>query len=116
MAQATLRNRIKRIQTHLGVPADGLIGPTTLTAIEDVLFEDFQEEIAVENFSLTVSRKGLKPLVEQQDYTGISLQIKAMKRLWEDKGLDGLLKRRDDEAKLISQSNRAYEASEIVRI
>jgi GH24 family phage-related lysozyme (muramidase) len=262
MTQATLRNRIQRIQTHLGVPADGLVGPTTLTALENALFEDSQREAAVENFSLAVSRKGLKqlvkheissaayykkflshpiwpggnsgvtigigydlgqnsekqirkdwtgklseidleklivvsglkgdtakhalngvrsitvplekaqevfygstltryaastlktypgveklfpdaqagllsliynrgtsfkgpnrkemaeikPLVEQQDYAGISLQIKTMKRLWEDKGLDGLLKRRDDEAKLISQSGRAYEASEIVRI
>ncbi|MFC1813415.1 hypothetical protein ACFL03_12080 [Thermodesulfobacteriota bacterium] len=58
----------------------------------------------------------IKPLVEQQDYAGISLQIKAMKRLWEDKGLDGLLKRRDDEAKLISQSDRSCEETEIVRI
>ena len=58
----------------------------------------------------------IKPLVEQQNYAGISQQIKSMKRLWEDKGLDGLLKRRDDEAKLIRQSDRTYEESEIVRI
>ena len=262
MPQASIRNRTKRIQAHLGVSADGLIGPATLTAIENVLFADSEGESAAEGFSLTVSRKGLKqlvrheissaayyrkflshpiwpggnsgvtigigydlgqnsktqvrkdwigklseidleklivvcglkgdiakhalngvrsitvplekaqevfyestliryaastlrtypgvehlfpdaqsgllsliynrgtsfkgagrkemaeikPLVEQQDYAGISLQIKAMKRLWKDKGLDGLLKRRDDEAKLIRLSSRSYEAFEIVRI
>jgi hypothetical protein len=262
MAQGTIKNRIKRIQAHLGVRADGLIGPSTLTALENALFEEPQREAAAENYSLTVSRKGLKqlvkheisseayyrrflshpvwpggrsgitigigydlgynneqqfrkdwagklseldlekltvicglredaarqalngvksatvpleaarsvfyestlvryadstlktypgveelfpdaqagllsliynrgtslkgprrkemaqikPLVKQQDYTNISVQIKAMKRLWEDKGLDGLLKRRDDEARLLSQSNREYEESELVRI
>jgi len=262
MAQGTIKNRIKRIQSHLGVPADGLIGPTTLTALENVLFDDQQKEAAREYHSLTVSKKGLnqlvkheissvayyrkflshpvwpggrsgitigigydlgynkeqqirkdwssklseidleklivvsglkedaakqalagvksvtiplesaqsvfyestlsryaastlrtypgveklhldaqagllsliynrgtsfkgtrrtemaaiKSLVEQQDYKGISQQIRAMKRLWEGKRLDGLLKRRNDEARLVGQSDRTYEESEIVRI
>lgn len=34
-------------------------------------------------------------------YTYIASQIRAMKRLWVGKGLDGLLKRRDEEAKLV---------------
>ena len=37
---------LNRIQTHLGVPADGVIGPTTLTALENVLFEEQQQEAA----------------------------------------------------------------------
>ncbi|MFC1813414.1 hypothetical protein ACFL03_12075 [Thermodesulfobacteriota bacterium] len=43
-----------------------MIGPTTLTALENVLFEDSQGEAAVENYSLTVSRKGLKQLVRHE--------------------------------------------------
>jgi hypothetical protein len=66
MAQTTIKNRIKRMQNHLGVPPDGLIGPTTLTALENALFEDSQIEAAVENYSLTVSRKGLKQLVKHE--------------------------------------------------
>ena len=262
MPQGNIRNRIKRIQNHLGVPADGLIGPTTLTALENTLFVDPKKATAIEDHSLSVSRKGLKQLVKheissetyyrkflshpvwpggssgitigigydlgyaseqqirkdwgdklmeidlekliviaglkqevakqalhgvksipvplesaqrvfyestliryaastlktypgveklfpdaqagllsliynrgtslkgsrrkemfeikalivQEDYAGIAQQIRAMKRLWKDKGLDGLLKRRDDEARLVSQSDRTYEASEIVRL
>ena len=262
MPQGTIQKRIKRIQGHLGVPADGLIGPTTLTAIEDVLFKDPQAEEGAAHYALTVSRKGLKmivkheisspayyrkflsqpiwpggssgvtigigydlgynnerqirkdwagqlndtdleklvvvaglkgqsaqqalkgvrsvsvpfenardvfyestlgryaastaktypgiealfpdaqagllsliynrgasragarrkemaaikPLVAQQDYEAIARQIRAMKRLWEGKGLPGLLKRRDDEARLVRQSDRDYDAEDIVRV
>jgi hypothetical protein len=261
MVQKPIVDRIKRIQTHLDVPADGLVGPTTLTALEDTLFKE-TKDVTADTYVLTVSGKGLKllvkheissvayyrkflshpvwpggssgvtigigydlghnsasrmrkdwagklgeiyleklsvvcglkkdaarqvlngvksirvpiesarcvfyestliryaaatgkawpgvealfpdaqaallslvynrgtsfkgdsrkemaaisPLVKEQDYPGISLQIKAMKRRWEGKGLDGLLKRRDDEARLVSQSDRVYDDSEIVRI
>jgi len=262
MAKGDTKNRIKRIQTHLGVSADGVIGPTTLTALENVLFDEQQREAASAHFSLTASKKGLKQMIKheissaayykkflshpvwpggrsgitigigydlgynneqqirkdwsgklpeidleklvvvsglkndaarqalknvksvlisqetaqsvfyestlsryaaatartypgveklhpnaqagllsliynrgtslkgarrkemaaikdlvmQQDYTGISQQIRAMKRLWENKGLDGLLKRRDDEARLVSQTDNTFEESEVVRI
>ena len=262
MAKSDIKNRIKRIQSHLGVPADGIIGPTTLTALENVLFSEHQRESAGEHFFLTASRKGLKQLVKheissaayykqflshpvwpggrsgitvgigydlgynneqqirkdwlgklpeidleklvvvsglkndaagqalknvksifipletaqtvfyestlsryaaatartypgieklhpnaqagllsliynrgtslkgdrrkemaaiknlimQKDYKGISQQIRAMKRLWENKGPGGLLKRRDDEARLVTQTELKLEASEIVRI
>ena len=261
-SEDALEQRIKRIQSHLGVPDDGIIGPTTLTALENALFSDQQKEALAGHYSLAVSRNGLdllvkheissahyyrkflshptwpgggsgitigigydlgynskrqirkdwgdflsdmdlerliaasglkgdvarealngvksvtvplecaqrvfyestlsryaastrktypgverlfpdaqagllslvynrgtslkgprrkemaaiKPLVAQQDYEGISQQIRAMKRLWENKGLDGLLKRREDEARLVSLSERIYEDSEIVRI
>ncbi len=60
--------------------------------------------------------KALQPLVAAQDYSGMAQQIKAMKRLWEGKNLDGLLKRRDEEAKMIAEAERAYRAEELVRI
>ncbi len=58
----------------------------------------------------------IKPLVLQQDYAGIAQQIQSMKRLWQGKGLAGLLKRRDDEADLILSSNRGYAQSELIRV
>ncbi len=58
----------------------------------------------------------IKSLVPDMDYQGIAAQIKAMKRLWEGTGLDGLLKRRDSEADLVLFADRDYEDMEIVRI
>lgn len=261
MAKAT-KERIKRIQSYLGVPADGIIGPTTLTALENRLFDEREQEAAVEGVSLTVSRKGLqqlvrheissaayyrrllshptwpgggsgitigigydlgyntgaqmrkdwsgklpeidlerlasvcglrgdgarqvlrnvesvfipleaarrvfyestlpryaadtarvypgvqdlhphaqaallslaynrgtslrgsrrremaaiKELVVQRDYAGIAEQIRSMKRLWEGRGLDGLLKRRDDEARLVRQADGLLDETETVRV
>lgn len=43
----------------------------------------------------------IKALVIKKDYKGIAKEIRAMKRLWVGKGLDGLLVRREDEAKLV---------------
>lgn len=43
----------------------------------------------------------IRILVPQKDYQGIANQIRLMKRLWEKKGLSGLLKRRDAEAALV---------------
>jgi len=58
----------------------------------------------------------IKPLVMQQDYAAIAEQIQNMKRLWQGKGLAGLLKRRDDEAELVLKSNRNYALSELIRV
>ncbi len=56
----------------------------------------------------------LKALVQNQDYEGIAEEILRMKRLWENKGLDGLLRRRDDEAELVRNARRDYSQSELV--
>lgn len=45
--------------------------------------------------------RAIASLTEKKDYAGIAKQIRLMKRLWEGKGLDGLLTRRDAEAKLV---------------
>ena len=53
------------------------------------------------------SRKEMKAIVDlvaKKDYEGIADQIEQSKRLWENKGLDGLVKRREEEADLILQS------------
>lgn len=43
----------------------------------------------------------IKNLVPQKNYKAISDQILKMKRLWVGKNMDGLLKRRDEESKLV---------------
>ncbi len=58
----------------------------------------------------------IRPLVLQRDYAGIAHEIKNMKRLWIGKNLAGLLKRRDDEADLVSNANRDYAESNLIRV
>jgi GH24 family phage-related lysozyme (muramidase) len=43
----------------------------------------------------------IKPLVLKKDYKGIAKEIRSMKRLWEGKNMDGLIKRREEEAKMV---------------
>jgi hypothetical protein len=51
-----------------------------------------------------VEMKAIVDLVAKQDYEGIAEEIEKSKRLWESKGLDGLVKRREAEADLIRDS------------
>jgi len=60
--------------------------------------------------------KAITQLIENKDLDGISDQVLSMKRLWEGKGLDGLLSRRDREASLIRKSKRDYEPEELMEI
>ena len=48
--------------------------------------------------------KAIVDLIAKQDYEGIAEQIEKSKRLWEGKGLDGLVKRRESEADLVRDS------------
>jgi GH24 family phage-related lysozyme (muramidase) len=48
-----------------------------------------------------VEMVNIKDLVVNKDYKGIAKEIRSMKRLWEGKGLDGLLKRREKEANMV---------------
>jgi GH24 family phage-related lysozyme (muramidase) len=43
----------------------------------------------------------IRELVPKKDYKGIAKELRSMKRIWEGKGLDGLLARRDAEAALV---------------
>jgi GH24 family phage-related lysozyme (muramidase) len=52
--------------------------------------------------------------VARGDLEAIAKELEAMKRLWVGKGLDGLLTRRDREARLVRGSNRAYEPAELI--
>jgi hypothetical protein len=43
----------------------------------------------------------IRNLIGSKNYKAIASEIRSMKRLWVGKGLDGLLRRRDEEAKLV---------------
>ena len=45
--------------------------------------------------------RNIRDAVARGDLQEIANQLRAMKRLWEGKGMDGLLKRRDAEAALV---------------
>jgi len=60
--------------------------------------------------------KAIKALVSNKDLQGIANQIRAMKRLWDADKLAGLLKRRDNEAKLVENSRRNYTAEELLKV
>jgi len=48
--------------------------------------------------------RAIRDAVAVDDLQDIANQLRSMKRLWEGKGLDGLIKRREDEAELVESS------------
>jgi len=45
--------------------------------------------------------RNIRDLIPKKDYRGIAKELRKMKRIWEGKGLEGLLERREAEAKLV---------------
>jgi len=45
--------------------------------------------------------RNIKDLIPKKNYKGIAIELRKMKRVWQGKGLDGLLERREAEAKLV---------------
>lgn len=60
--------------------------------------------------------KAIRSLISKQQYQEIADEILSMKRLWEGKGLNGLIKRREDEAKLILNASANYEWDSLIRV
>lgn len=58
--------------------------------------------------------KNIIALVDAQNLTGIAKQIRNMKRLWEGKGLPGLIARREKEAQLVEQASFNILSEDIV--
>ena len=56
--------------------------------------------------------RAVKDAVAEGDLHEIANQIRAMKRLWVGKGLDGLLRRRDAEADLVESATAATDLSQ----
>lgn len=45
--------------------------------------------------------RNIRDLVPKKNYKGIAKELRKMKRIWQGKGLDGLIERREAEAKLV---------------
>ncbi len=58
--------------------------------------------------------KAIEALVIKKSLDEIAGQIRSMKRIWIDRGLEGLLKRRDKEAAMVEASMRNYNPDELV--
>lgn len=65
----------------------------------------------------TDSRREMRELrdhVRSRDYAAMERAFRSMKRLWAGRNLDGLLKRRDDEAEMIARAARSYDDGDVV--
>lgn len=60
--------------------------------------------------------QAIHELVPGRDYAAIASELKKMKRLWEGKGLDGLLKRRDEEAAMVLAVDSVHEPEDLVQV
>lgn len=60
--------------------------------------------------------KAIKSLVLKADYIQIANELRQMKRLWNPATAGGLIKRREDEAKMMENADREYADEELVRI
>lgn len=58
----------------------------------------------------------IRPRVLAVDLPGIAAQIRAMKRLWENTPLSGLIVRREEEALLLEQAEHPYDQAELIYI
>ena len=76
MSSSTLKTRIKKIQRHLGITADGVIGPVTLTKIEEAI------GLKQDSYNLRVSRKGLTAIVKFEVSSKAYYVAKLTKAVW----------------------------------
>ena len=84
-------------QTNRVFPGADRLHPDAYGALVSLVFNRGSD--------LTGSRRiemaRIRTLVPKKDYKAIASEIRKMKRLWVNAGVDGLLKRREDEAKLV---------------
>jgi len=84
-------------QTNRAFPGADRLHPDAYGALVSLVFNRGSD--------LTGSRRiemaRIRTLVPKKDYKAIASEIRKMKRLWVNAGVDGLLKRREDEAKLV---------------
>lgn len=67
----------------------------------------------------TESRREMRamvPHIAAQNYESIASLIEASKRLWENKGLDGLIARREMEAALVRKAMHQYSEDDIIEV
>lgn len=113
----------KQVFTHVSLPAYARKTQKAYPGVEN-LKADAQAALVSLVYNRGASFNGdsrremaaIRPLVQRKAYAEIAEQIISMKRLWEDRGLDGLLRRREDEAHLIRHAQRDYLPEELVRV
>lgn len=113
----------KYVFVHSSLPEYARKTKATFPGVENLL-ADAQSALVSLVYNRGGSTRGdsrremaaIQPLVLRQAYDEIAQEIIKMKRLWEGRGLDGLLRRRDEEAELVAQSARIYQPGELVRL
>ena len=85
-----------KMTSDLWVGLDKLKEPAQIALVSIV----FNRGSAIKGPS-RVEMVNIKPYVMCQNYNAIAKEIRSMKRLWQGKGLDGLIKRREAEAKMV---------------
>jgi hypothetical protein len=84
-------------QTNKAFPGADRLHPDAYGALVSLVFNRGSDLTG----SRRVEMKNIRSLVPSKNYKAIANEIRKMKRLWINAGADGLLKRREDEAKLV---------------
>lgn len=113
----------KHVFVNSSLPAYARKTKSTFPGVED-LYADAQTALVSLVYNRGGSTEGdsrremaaIQPLVLRKAYNEIAQEIIKMKRLWIGRDLDGLLRRRDEEAQLVMQSARPYQPDELLRL
>lgn len=84
-------------QTNRAFPGADRLHPDAYGALLSLVFNRGSDVTG----SRRIEMKNIRALVPYKNYKAIANEIRKMKRLWVNAGVDGLLKRREDEAKLV---------------
>lgn len=84
-------------QTNRAFPGADRLHPDAYGALVSLVFNRGSDLSGNRRLEM----KNIRALVPSKNYKAIAFEIRKMKRLWVNAGVDGLLKRREDEAKLV---------------
>ena len=89
-------------ETKRAFPGSDALHPDAFGALVSLVFNRGGSVVGASRVEMNNIKKAIGGEIKTLNlYNYIAGQIVAMKRLWVDKGLDGLLTRRDDEARLV---------------
>lgn len=92
-------------ETKKAFPQSDKLHPNTFGALVSLVFNRGGSTTGDSRREMLNIRQATSGAIKVDDvYTYIADQIRSMKRLWANKGLNGLLVRRDDEARLVESS------------
>ncbi|HFA48464.1 MAG TPA: hypothetical protein ENJ95_05525 [Bacteroidetes bacterium] len=82
MANNQILQRIKAIQARLGLVADGIIGPATLTALENTIGQVLGPPVRPVAHQMKISRKGLEQIIQFEIGTKAYYNRKLKSPVW----------------------------------